>query len=105
MLFEPACGWQDFDKSDEVVEFIANSLNLVEDQGIWEHYNFSEDSSVWCSSESHATNQLHLIFESSTDCAPIKSLVIEMTNNSATHFKQLLRLKSNLKRQYQIRDI
>ena len=105
MFFKPENGWQHFDKDDEVVEFIAENLPLMDQDGIWEYYNFSECSSVWCSCEENATNQLQLTFDSSHDDARIKSLSIEMTNNSSHYFKQLFRLKASMKRQFRIREI
>lgn len=103
MHFKPALGWQTFNYSDELVELIATRLTLAESSGIWEYYNFDGKSSVWCSDETSATNQLLLKFDSEQDDAKVESLAIEMTNNSGQHFKQLFKLKNELKRQFDIR--
>ena len=104
MLVEPCSGWKNFDQCDEVVEMIATRLKLKENNGIWQYYNFSESSSVWCSCEVSATNQLQITFDTCDDAAKIKSLGIEMTNNSGRHFKQLFRLRKDLKNRFDIRE-
>ena len=104
MLMAPKQGWQKFTQSDELVELIALSLVLEENKGIWQYYNFTKNSSVWCSDETGATNQLQVIF-SSEDCeAGIKSLGLELTNNSSAYFKQLYKLKRILKSRFNIRE-
>ena len=104
MLVTPPQGWHQFNHGDDVIELIADSLKLEDCDGIWQYYNFTENSSVWCSDEVEATNQLQITFESDHSNAMIKSLGIELTNNSSTYFKQLYRLKKKLKTEFDIRD-
>ncbi|MET1255743.1 hypothetical protein [Aliikangiella maris] len=105
MLMTPDEGWQNFSQSDELVELVASSLVLEENQGIWQYYNFSACSSVWCSDETCGTNQLQIIFTSEDSKATIKSLGLELTNNASEFFKQLYRLKRTLKSRYNIQEI
>ncbi len=105
MLIEPVSGWSQFEYSDDVVELIAQSMELVDNGGIWQYYNFTEDSSVWCSNETEATNQLQVTFDSNADDAKIKRLGIELTNNGSQYFKELFKLKKRLKIKFDIRDV
>lgn len=105
MQLSPQIGWENFLKADDVTEFIAGHLSLAKQGGIWEYYNFAENSSLWCSNETKGTNQLQLVFESDEDDSPIKSLFFEFTNNGGQHFKQLYRLKTQLKSQFDIRAL
>ncbi|TQV89699.1 hypothetical protein [Aliikangiella coralliicola] len=104
MFIKPATGWENFNQCDELLELIATSLRLEENEGIWQYYNFSECCSVWCSCEVSATNQVQITFDNCDANARIKSLVLEMTNNSGRHFKQLFRLRKELKNQFDIHD-
>ena len=105
MLVTPPKGWQEFDEDDAVLKLINSSLNLDDINGIWQFYDLSENCSIWCSDELGATNQLQLTFESADNSRTIKSLGIELTNNSSQYFKQLYRLKKNLKSEFGIRDV
>jgi len=105
MQLSPQTGWKNFLKADDVTEFIAGYLSQAEQDGTWEYYNFAENSSLWCSDEIKGTNQLQLVFESDEDDAPIKSLFLEFTNNGGPHFKQLYRLKKQLKDQFDIQPL
>ncbi|WP_196140263.1 hypothetical protein [Aliikangiella sp. G2MR2-5] len=104
MILEPEKDWGRFESSDDVVEFIATELKLSENDGIWQYYNFDECSSVWCSAEIGATNQLNLKFDSNKPDAKIRRIGIELTNNAGIHFKQLFRLKRELKSRFGIRE-
>ncbi len=105
MQLSPQSGWKNFHRVDEMTEFIAGYLRLTEQGGIWEYYNFTKDSSLWCSNEIEGTNQLQLVFESDKDDSAIKSLFVEFTNNGGLHFKQLFKLKKQLKSQFDIRIV
>jgi len=89
MHLSPIEGWVHFAQGDELVELISSSLDLVENGGIWDYYNFTQTSSLWCSSETRGTNQLQLSFNSDSEGAAICSLVFEFTNNGSTHFKPI----------------
>ena len=102
MYLSPVDGWKEFEQGDDVVELISSFLALTVHGGIWDYYNFSETSSLWCSSEINGTNQLQLVFDSNNDNARIKSIVVEFTNNGGLHFKQLFKLKKQLKMQFKI---
>jgi len=102
MQLSPSTGWSEFNQPDDVVLCISDFLQLAENGGIWEYYNFTETSSVWCSNETHATNQLQIVFDSDHRDSGIKSLVFELTNNGGRHFKQLFKLKKQLKNQFNI---
>ena len=102
MYLFPINGWRTFNQGDELKELISNSLGLADDGGIWDYYNFSETSSLWCSSETSGTNQLQLVFDTNKSNSSIKSLMFEFTNNGGSHFKQLFRLKKQLKTQFNI---
>ncbi len=102
MHLSPTTGWQQFGQTEVLLELIVCSLNLSENTDGWEYYNFNETSSTWCSNEVHGTNQLQIIFDSDSKDAKIKSLVVEMTNNSGVYFLQLFKLKSQLKRQFDV---
>lgn len=103
MYVTPKAGWKSFKKADAVIELVVDSLALVENGGIWDYYNFTETSSLWCSSETKGTNQLQISFDSEDDHSGIKSMVLEFTNNGGKHFKQLFRLRKHLKNQFDIR--
>ncbi len=103
MQLSPKTGWKDFHKADDVLEFISSFLRLVENGGIWEYYNFTENSSLWCSNEIQGTNQLQVVFDSDSQYSGIKSLFFEFTNNGGIHFKQLFKLKKQLRKQFDIR--
>ena len=105
MHLSPIVGWKKFCNADDVVELISNTLRLSENGGIWEYFNFSETSSIWCSNETKATNQLQIVFDSNHADSNIKSIFFEFTNNGGTHFKQLFKLKKQLKNQYNIQSI
>lgn len=110
MIVRPEQDWKDFRHSDDVVELIATSLVLEENNGIWQYFNFEENqqsecASIWCSNELSATNQVNLTFDSDGADAKIKSLRMEMTNNASVYFKQLLKLKRELKKKFGIREI
>jgi len=110
MIVKPDQNWNEFQHSDEVVELIATSLILEENKGIWQYFNFeesqqSECASIWCSNELSATNQVNLTFDSNESNASIKSLRLELTNNASDYFKQLLKLKRELKKRFGIREI
>jgi hypothetical protein len=104
MLISPPGGWQHFEHKQQLLRLIDNQLKLKEKGGIWHCYHFSERSQVWCSDEVSATNQLQITFESNQSGAMIRSLGIEMTNNSSEFFIQLFRLRKALKTKFAIRD-
>ncbi len=103
MQLSPKMGWKDFHKAEDVTEFISGYLNLTENGGIWEYYNFTENSSLWCSNETKGTNQLQLVYDTNGKNAAIKSLFFEFTNNGGLHFKQLFKLKKQLRSLFDIR--
>jgi hypothetical protein len=105
MYLFPINGWEEFNQGDEVMALITNTLVLAEDGGIWDYYSFSETSSLWCSSETSGTNQLQLVFDTDKKNSNIKSLMFEFTNNGGLHFKQLFKLKKQLKTQFNIHVI
>ena len=105
MQLSPPKGWQNFHKTDELIEFISDALLLTENDGIWEYFNFTETSSIWCSNETKATNQLQLVFDTDNTNSEIKSLFFELTNNGGSHFKQLFKLKKRLKNNFNIQSI
>ena len=104
MRLAPKEGWGKFARGDEVIELIADHLKLEENQGIWQFYSFADNSSVWCSDETEATNQLQVTFNSNTNEAHIRSLGVELTNNSSEYFKQLYRLKRQLKSRFNVQE-
>ncbi|MGX5173084.1 hypothetical protein ACUR5C_03545 [Aliikangiella sp. IMCC44653] len=105
MLFEPSKGWRNFTQSQELVQFITESLKLDSPKTQWEQFQINDRSSVWCSCETDSTNQIQIEFEKGQNkVKPIKSLGIEMTNNSSAYFKQLFKLKRQLKSRFDIRD-
>lgn len=104
MLVTPPNGWQAFDENEAVLKMINSSLDLNGLNSIWQFYQLSENCSIWCSDEIEATNQLQMTLESTDNGYSIKSLGIELTNNSSQYFKQLYRLKKNLKSEFNIRD-
>lgn len=110
MIVKPEKDWKDFDQSREVVDLIEDSLVLEENKGIWQHFSFPEEkqnqsASIWSSNELSATNQVNLTLDASDSDTKIKSLALELTNNSGEHFKQLLKLKRALKNQFGIHQV
>jgi hypothetical protein len=104
MQLEPAVSWKQFERGDEVVELISRTLELVENRGIWEYYNFTETTSFWCADLVADTNQVHLEFESTNDDAKIRSLKFDMNNNRGRHFKELFGLRRKLRAEFDILD-
>jgi len=104
IVLEPTETWQKFNRGDEVLELISSTLNLVENRGNWEYYNFTETTSFWCADQIGDTNQVHIEFESTDDNARISSLKFDMNNNSGKHFKELFGLRRKLRAEFDILD-
>ncbi len=105
MLVIPKQGWQNFIHSKDLLNFISETLVSTTENIHWEHFQISECALVWCSGEIDSTNQIQIEWkENGKNSLEIRSLGIEMTNNGGSHFKQLFRLKRELKKRFGLNE-